>query len=80
MLNQYTIITLLFACALAPTQSAKAEAMCTEKITKSILHSNGQVYFQTDQTCSTNWCQINWGSSANNKNGLAVLLSAKLAD
>ena len=59
---------------------AQAGVHCTEKITQAILHKNGDVYFQTDNTCNGAWCQINWGTPEKNKNGLAMLLSAKLAD
>lgn len=80
MLHIFAKISILIACLSVSIESANAAAMCTEKITKTILHANGQVYFQTDQTCSANWCQINWGAPTNNKNGLAALLSAKLAE
>ena len=50
-------------------------ADCTETITNLIVHSNGNVYFKTDQTCTNNWCQLNWG--AGTKNGYAALLEAQ---
>lgn len=52
-----------------------AAVYCTETVQKAILHSNGNVYFTTDQTCQ-NWCQINWGTELKNRNALALLLAA----
>lgn len=57
--------------------SSAAGITCTESIRSAILHSNGNVYFLTDQTCNGSWCQIEWGSSERNKNALAMLLLAK---
>ena len=54
-----------------------AGVTCNENITSTILHSNGNVYFLSDKTCTTSWCQINWGTDDKNKKGLAMLLLAK---
>jgi hypothetical protein len=54
-----------------------AGVTCTENIRSAILHSNGNVYFLSDQTCNAAWCQIDWGTSEKNKNALAMLLLAK---
>jgi len=59
---------------------ASAGVHCTEKVSLAIYHQNGDVYFQTDNTCSTGWCQINYGTAEKNKTGLAMLLSVKLAE
>ncbi|MDH0867074.1 hypothetical protein [Mitsuaria sp. GD03876] len=59
---------------------AQAGVHCTERVSMAILHSNGGIFFQTDNTCSNGWCQINWGTPEKNKNALAMMLSAKLAD
>jgi hypothetical protein len=57
---------------------AHATVTCCEKITNVTVHSNGQIYFQTDQTCSANWCQLNWGYDAKLLDrGYAVILTAK---
>lgn len=54
-----------------------AGATCIENIMSAILHSNGNVYFSSDKTCSSTWCQINWGTDEKNKKALAMLLLAK---
>jgi hypothetical protein len=63
--------------AAAIGSSAIAGVTCTESVRSAILHSNGNVYFLTDQTCNGAWCQIEWGTSERNKNALAMLLLAK---
>ncbi len=61
--------------ALAVASSfAFAGGDCFEVVTHVVVHSSGNVYFTTDQTC-LNWCQVNWG--AGTKNGLAVLMAAQ---
>ena len=54
---------------------AAASADCVETVTHVVVHSSGNVYFMTDQTCSANWCEVNWGAGA--KNGLAMLMTAQ---
>ncbi len=58
---------------------AHASALCTESIVNVILHTNGNIYFMTDKTCSGNWCQLNLkaGDVPTNKNAYAMLLMAK---
>ncbi len=73
-------LTAIAASAALYTPHATAGVHCTEKVTMAILHQNGDIYFQTDNTCSAHWCQINWGTPEKNKNGLAMLLSAKLSE
>jgi len=55
---------------------AHSGAYCSENITNVILHVNGNVYFTTDKTCPSNWCQINWGTSS--KSAYATLLAARV--
>ncbi|OWQ87007.1 hypothetical protein CDN99_20145 [Roseateles aquatilis] len=62
------------------TPMVNAGVHCTEKIRSAILHENGEVYFETDNTCNGAWCQVAWGTSERKKNALAMLLSAKLAE
>lgn len=67
----------LIAMSLMATSSgAYAAAECFENITHVILHANGNIYFNTDKTCSQTWCQINWSPAAN-KNAYAMLLTAQ---
>lgn len=73
-----TVAMVLTASLHAPLASAGVH--CTEKISQAILHENGDIYFQTDNTCNGAWCQIKWGTPEKNKNALAMLLSAKVAD
>jgi hypothetical protein len=65
---------------LAAMPCANAGVSCTENVTAAILRSNGHVYFHSDKTCTTDWCQINWGTSERNRNGLAMLLLAKASE
>src|SRR5580704_8638770 len=55
--------------------AAYADATCTENVTGLISHTNGYVYFTTDQTCPS-WCQINFATPDANKEAYAMLLSA----
>lgn len=68
-------VFLLFS-ALAVSQPTIA-AVCNEKVTKVITHQDGNIYFQTDKTCSGAWCMINWGTAEKNKQGYAMLITAK---
>ena len=57
--------------------TAQAYIACTETVTNIIMHSDGIVYFQTDQTCGATWCSLS-GSSADMINkAYAMLLSAQ---
>lgn len=56
-----------------------ADTTCPEHITSVIAHANGFIYFQSDQTCSVNWCQLNW-TGTTLQNGYAALLSARAMD
>ena len=62
--------------ALALASGAAAAADCYETINNLIVHSNGNVYFKTDQSCTGAWCQLNWSATAT-KNGLATLMAAQ---
>ncbi|MBC7489452.1 MAG: hypothetical protein H7240_05135 [Glaciimonas sp.] len=64
---------LSFACV-----TANAGVECLERVTRVILHSNGGVYFMVDTTCTTTWCQINWGTAEKNKLAFSMLLTAKV--
>lgn len=71
-------VTITAACH-AP--AAIAGVHCTEKIWQPILHENGRIFFQTvGGTCGDSWCEINWGTPEKNKNGLSMLMTAKLTD
>ena len=59
---------------LALSSEAQAGASCNEHVTSIIVHSNGNVYFMTDQTCSTSWCQVNWTTT---DKAYAMLLTAQ---
>lgn len=52
-----------------------AAAGCVETVTEVITHANGNVYFNTNQTCRA-WCQVNWSAEAAKK-AYALLLQAK---
>ncbi|MFL6660262.1 MAG: hypothetical protein ACJ8GW_19405 [Massilia sp.] len=67
---------IIAASLMATTGSAFAAAECIETITHVILHENGNIYFNTDKTCSQTWCQLNWNAAAN-KNAYALLLTAQ---
>lgn len=72
---------LLLALPLLGMSQALAQAngiYCTENVTTVIVHSNGNVYFQTSQTCNA-WCQLNWSTANLINQGYAALLSAKLS-
>ena len=52
---------------------------CSDKITSVIAHSNGNIYFNTENVCSAHWCvlgQEKWNTSDKLKSGLSTLLSA----
>lgn len=70
-----TLFLIIFSCV-----DAWSAAECTEKVTRVINHKNNGIYFQTDKTCSSNWCQIAWGTEAANNRGFSVLLTAKTTD
>ncbi|HSI50822.1 MAG TPA: hypothetical protein VLA61_21355 [Ideonella sp.] len=55
-----------------------AVAECTETVTQVFNHSNGNVYFATDQTCAASWCQLS-GNADFVKRGYAMLTTAQLA-
>ena len=73
----YITQTMAGIAALTATSLAMAGTTCTENIKSAILHSNGNIYFTSDQTCATAWCQINWGTEEKNKKAFAMLLLAK---
>jgi hypothetical protein len=58
------------------TVAQAADIACTEHITSVIAHVDGFIYFQSDQTCSGVWCQLNW-TGTTLQNGYAALLSAR---
>lgn len=49
---------------------------CSERITNLILHSDGNVYFRSDDTCPSSWCKIAWGSEEKNTRAYSMLLTA----
>jgi hypothetical protein len=65
------VVTLL---SVAST-SAWSQVACTENITAVIVHTNGNIYFQSSQTCPGNWCQLP-GTGTLLQNEYAVLLTA----
>jgi type 1 fimbria pilin len=74
-----TIISVLVVSILLILSKTYAHAAtCYEKITQVTVHSNGQIYFATDKTCLSYWCQLNWGYDAKLLDrGYAALLVAK---
>ncbi len=50
---------------------------CIEKVSKVVAHGNGEVYFNTTETCVNSWCQVNWTVGDSKKTALATLLTAK---
>lgn len=58
--------------------AAQAAVLCTESVVNVIVHTNGNIYFMTDKTCSGSWCQLNLagGDVAVNKSAYAMLLTA----
>jgi hypothetical protein len=63
------------ASLLLATAAARADVGCGEMVTEVIMHSNGNVYFTTDQTCG-GWCTISYATADANKMAYALLLSA----
>jgi hypothetical protein len=57
--------------------AAHAYIGCTETVTNIIMHSDGAVYFQTDQTCGATWCSLSWSSADMINKAYAMLLSAQ---
>jgi len=57
--------------------AAHAYIGCTETVTNIIMHSDGVVYFQTDQTCGATWCSLSWSSADMINKAYAMLLSAQ---
>jgi hypothetical protein len=68
---------LLFVALMLMDADAYANVDCTENVVAVIVHSDGAVYFQTDQTCSGVWCQLNWTSASSVNQAYAMLLAAK---
>lgn len=62
-------------CAALISLNAHGGVYCNESVTQVIVHQDGGVYFQTDQTCSDGWCKANWGAAS--RNAYAMLLTAK---
>lgn len=70
---------LAFGCLLLlgfanPTYAA---IYCVENVTRVIVHGNGNVYFQTDKTCSGGWCQLDWAESERINRAYSLLLAAR---
>lgn len=55
---------------------ARADVGCRETITALIMHSNGNVYFTTSQTC-TSWCVVSFSGTTGNNQAYAMLLTAR---
>ena len=53
-----------------------ADSYCSETVTAVVMHTNGNVYFNTSGTCVTNWCQISFSSPTANNQAYALLLTA----
>ena len=55
---------------------------CPDKITDVVVHSNGNIYFNTQNVCSAHWCVLGtekWNTSDKIKAGLSILLAANAA-
>ncbi|MFS1525339.1 hypothetical protein ACL7TT_14710 [Microbulbifer sp. 2304DJ12-6] len=56
-------------------------AHCGEKVTRLIIHRDGNVYFSTDKTCVENgWCKLDFEDPKQADRGYSMLLSATIAD
>lgn len=55
---------------------ARAGQYCTETVTQAISHSNGNVYFKTDKSCSGGWCLASYANAEVVKRSYALLLAA----
>ncbi|MFS1524724.1 hypothetical protein ACL7TT_11510 [Microbulbifer sp. 2304DJ12-6] len=53
---------------------------CGEKVARVIVHGDGSVYFTTDQSCSDNWCKLDFEDPKQVDRGYSMLLSATIAD
>lgn len=72
--NTAVIATLVASCLLG---SRAAQAVtCSEQVTYLILHENGSIFFETNQTCP-NWCELNFATAEQDDNGYAMLMAAK---
>ena len=60
--------------AVSPWASAVS---CTETIVAIVLHTNGNLYFTTSQTCTTGWCQIAFSTADEINKAYAMLLTAQ---
>jgi hypothetical protein len=70
--KRMALVTVLSA--VSPWASAVS---CTETVTAIVVHTNGNVYFTTSQTCTTGWCQIAFSTTDGNKQAYAMLLQAQ---
>jgi hypothetical protein len=70
----HRIALVIMMSAVSPWASAVS---CTETVTAIVLHTNGNVYFTTSQTCTTAWCQIAFSTTDGNKQAYAMLLEAQ---
>lgn len=60
------------------TTAVSAGQYCTEHITQVIEHTNGNVYFTTDQSCPS-WCELSRPTTDSLNRGYSLLLSALLS-
>lgn len=74
--NVFYVSLMSLLTVLCPSLSSAA-ASCEEVITSLVMHSNGQVYFKTDKTCTVDWCHLNWGDTDRINRGYAMLLAAR---
>ena len=73
MLNK---VFLVIACIISTNVYA---TNCPDKITDVTVHSNGNIYFNTENICRTHWCVLGtekWNTSDKIKAGLSILLAA----
>ena len=68
--------SLLLMLAFALFARPASAAYCLENVTYITVHSNGYIYFSTDQTCS-NWCQMASGPGDTQKALYAAMLNAQ---
>lgn len=56
---------------------------CKEKVTNIHIHSNGNIYFNTEGVCAKKWCLLDWKNSENEtqlNRAYSALLAARTTD
>lgn len=70
-------LTLVLLLMLSISLPVRAYITCTEHVAQVIVHQDGNVYFMTDQTCTSNgWCMLSWSSASAMNQAYAMMLTA----